>query len=412
MILADFLRECGFSAELEPFFAPYWGEGSFPDAMPEHLTMAFFRRWMPLLELNPAIPESRMESLSSAVRSNSALRIYANLLDGWLLRGVPGPDHRLLPYPVELLGEEGAGLFSLMAALAALPRIAETHARLGLDESYVRGIAKWIAGTTSIYGSAHHGIPGTDFRQHHWLVHSIDARLFRIGRFEFLIHTAPDWIPALYRNRFSGRIEAFCRDGWRLDNDGFRCDKGGTPATLEQEGSMLTGIPVDPATGRAVPGARRTIDLELHEPLLTPHEWVPSVHIPGGGGMTPELAGESLRSAARFFRRQFHKEIRVFVCESCILNPAWLELLPESNLAKFMRELFLFPAPPEERSGLFFVFGRDDGEFSSYPADNSLRRAFHRLHDSGGTFRAGGMFIPVGGLDRWGEQIYRSRFGE
>lgn len=410
MILADFLHGCGFSAEFEEFFAPFWLETS--DEMPQHLTVEFFRRWMPLLELKREIPEVRMEALSAAVRSNAALRIYANLLDGWLLRAVPGPDHGKLPYPVGPLGEEGAGLFSLMAAMAALPRIAETHAGLGLDESYLRGIAKWIAGTTSIYGSAHNGLPGTDFRQHHWLKHSIDGRLFRIGRFEFLIHSAPDWVPAIYRNRVSGRIEAFCRDGWNLDDRGFRCGGGGTVATLDRTGSMLTGIPVDPATGRAVPGVRRMIDLAIFEPLLTPHEWVPSVHIPGGGGMMPELAGESLRAAVRFFRKQFRKEIRLFVCESWILNPAWMELLPESNLAKFMRELFLFPAPPEERSGLFFVFGRDDGDFAAYPADNSLRRAFHRLYESEGVFRAGGMFIPADGLDRWGKQIYRSGHGE
>lgn len=412
MILADFLQGCGFSPELEAFFAPNWEEGVVSDRMPEHLTVEFFRRWMPLLELKPEIPESRMATLSSAVRSNAALRVYANLLDNWLFRGVPGPDHQKLPYPVERLGEEGAGLFSLMAAVAALPRIAETHARLGLDDSFVRGTAKWIAGTASIYGAAHNGVPGTDFRQHHWLKLSIDGRLFRVGRFEFLIHTAPDWVPAVYRNRVTGRIEAFCRDNWRIDENGFRCDGGGTETTLEQEGTMLTGVPVDPATGRAIPGTRRTIDLELYDPLLTPHEWVPSVHIPGGGGMTPELAGESLRAAARFFRKQFRKEIRLFVCESWILNPAWMELLPESNLAKFMRELFLFPAPPEKRSGLFFVFGRDDGNFAEYPADNSLRRAFHRLYETEGIFRAGGMLIPVDGLGRWGGQPYRSGHGE
>lgn len=408
MILADFVRECGFPAEVEELFAPYWKPEKISDVMPEHLTMEFFHHWMPLLELKNEIPESRMESLSAAVRSNTALRIYANLLAGWLLERTPCPDARKLPYPVALLGEEGAGLFSLMSAMASLPRIAETYARLGLDGSYVRGTAKWISGTTSIYAAAHHGIPGTDFRQHRWLKLSIDGCLFRIGRFEFLIHTTPDWVPALYRDRFSGRIEAFCRDGWRIDENGFRCNEGGMAVTLDQAGLAVTGTPVDPETGRALPGVRKTINLRFFEPFLSPHEWVPSVHIPGGGGMTPEVAGESLREAARFFRKQFHKEIQLFVCESWILNPAWLELLPDSNLSKFMREVFLFPGPPEDASGLFFVFGRDDGDFSTYPADNSLRRAFHRLHESGGTFRSGGMLVPVDGLERWGESLYRS----
>ena len=79
--------------------------------MPEHLTMEFFHHWMPLLELKNEIPESRMESLSAAVRSNTALRIYANLLAGWLLERTPCPDARELPYPVALLGERGLVCF-------------------------------------------------------------------------------------------------------------------------------------------------------------------------------------------------------------------------------------------------------------------------------------------------------------
>lgn len=124
---------------------------------------------------------------------------------------------------------------------------------------------------------------------------------------------------------------------------------------------MLTGTPIDPASGRALPGVRRTIDLEVYEPVLTPHEWVPSVHIPGGGGMTAELAGASLREAAAFFRKYFKKEIRAFICDSWILNPAWMELLPESNLAAFMRELYLFPRTPYPQAGLFSFSGEATG---------------------------------------------------
>lgn len=112
--------------------------------------------------------------------------------------------------------------------------------------------------------------------------------------------------------------------------------------------------------------------------------------------MTAELAGASLREAAAFFRKYFKKEIRAFVCDSWILNPAWMELLPESNLAAFMRELYLFPRTPYPQAGLFFVFGRSDGDFASYPADTSLRRAFHRLYNAGEPFRTGGMVRPDG----------------
>ena len=68
---------------------------------------------------------------------------------------------------------------------------------------------------------------------------------------------------------------------------------------------------------------------------------------------------------------------------------------------------FLFPGPPEDASGLFFVFGRDDGEFSSYPADNSLRRAFRHLIDTDHPLREGGMFLLTADLPRFGTVPYR-----
>ena len=115
----------------------------------------------------------------------------------------------------------------------------------------------------------------------------------------------PDWVPAVYRSRADGGVLALCRDDWRIDGGGFRVEEGGERTFLEWDGSLLTGTPIDPASGRALPGVRRTIDLEVYEPVLTPHEWVPSVHIPGGGGMTAELAGASLREAAAFFISEF-----------------------------------------------------------------------------------------------------------
>ena len=55
---------------------------------------------------------------------------------------------------------------------------------------------------------------------------------------------------------------ALCRDDWRIDGGGFRVEEGGERTFLEWDGSMLTGTPIDPASGRALPGVRRTIDLE------------------------------------------------------------------------------------------------------------------------------------------------------
>ena len=124
--------------------------------------------------------------------------------------------------------------------------------------------------------------------------------------------------------------------------------------------------------------------------------------------MKLELAGESLREAVSFFRTCFHREITGFCCESWILNPDWMTELPDSNLTRLMREVYLFPIQETERAGLFFVYGRDDGDLSSYPADNSLRRAFRHLVDTGHPLREGGMFLLTADLPRFGTGTYRS----
>jgi len=143
--------------------------------------------------------------------------------------------------------------------------------------------------------------------------------------------------------------------------------------------------------------------------LLCDHEYVPSVHIPGGGRMTLNLARQSLQAAAEFFERFMNYEIKLFVCGSWILNPAFERELPDSNLALWMRQVYLFPGYPEQKSGLFFVFGTDEGEFGNqYPADNSLRQAFHRIWDQEHIFRSGGMFVLTRHLEKIGTQFYRN----
>ena len=140
MNLTEFLKDGGFSPEVGELLAPWWREDPALETMPEFLDGGFFREYEPLLGLRES-PASRVDALVAEVKKHPALRIYANLLDRWLLGGEPGPDGARLPLPVGRLGEEGAGLFSLLLALAALPRIRKSQAELGLPESCWRGVA-------------------------------------------------------------------------------------------------------------------------------------------------------------------------------------------------------------------------------------------------------------------------------
>lgn len=406
MDLSAFPEECQGLENISAFAAT---PGA--DTLPDCFTDSFFEQYAPRLGV-PLPFAGEIHELNKLVARERTLRIYANCIaDAAFRRGCW--ELGSWPRPRKLLTERQCGLYQLLIAMSALPRIRESYRKIGVPERVADGPAQWIGGTIGIYAAAHNGNPGHDLRQITWLKNYMDNRLFRIGRFEYLIHSAPDWLPAIYRSCKTGRTVALCRDGWLLTEEGFRPPRealprhGWTTARLIEQNGSVSGIPVDPAAGRAEPGRLETLPLDEYETALSPEEWVPSVHIPGGGGMKLELAKDSLKWAVDFFRTCFHREIRAFCCESWILNPDWMTELPDSNLARLMRELFLFPLPETERAGLFFVYGRDDGELSRYPADNSLRRAFRRLIDAGRPLRAGAMFLLTADLPRFGTGTYR-----
>lgn len=405
----EFARRMGFSPATAEAFSRFWSDAPEMETLPVSFQPGFFDRYAGKLGVPmPFAPE--IPALNARVAAEPLLRIYANLI----LRAVSEDPHAGLgtwPAPAHLLTPRQCGLFQLLTAMAMLPRIEQAYRELGLPPEYADGPARWIGGTIAIYAAAHAGNPGHDLRQIHWLKYYQEKRLFRVGRFEFMIQTAPDWLPAIYRSRTTGRTIAFCREGWQLTREGFRPRPGAAgecTARLDDLANRVTGIPIHPATGRAETGRYETIDTAEYFPVLSAHDWVPGIHIPGGGGMTPELTKASLEQAVEFFRTRFCKEIRAFCCESWILNPDWLTELPGSHLARFMEELYLTPVPESDRAGLFFVYGRDDGDPADYPADNSLRRAFRRLIDAGRPLRAGGMFLLTADLERFGSGTYRA----
>ncbi len=403
MNFSEFVRTMGWSDEEARLIKPFYLEDPALENVPAFAADEFIRRYWPLTgyheDILPLAAEFRKHLTPE-------ICVYLNLRYRWLYIDQKEPE-LLKIRPLKKFH----GLASLLLALAALPLIEAKHKALGLPQKMLAGTGDWIGNTIDNFRQAHHGEFGHDLRQTHWLIHSVNGKLFRIGRFEYLLHNAPEWLPAIYENKQTGKVIALCRDGWELNAQGLRSagkDRVAKVARLRWSEQTVTGIWVNPR-GFAESTREITLDLEEYRPLLCDHEYVPSVHIPGGGKMTLELARQSLRAAAEFFEQYFEYEIKAFVCGSWILNPAFERELPESNLAQLMRQFYLFPGWPEAKSGLFFVFGTDEGEFGrDYPADNSLRQAFHRIWEAEHIFRSGGMFVLTRDLEKFGTQFYRN----
>ena len=177
-----------------------------------------------------------------------------------------------------------AGIFQLLVAMSCLPLVRQKHAELNIPEKYMIGTAQWIGGTIGIYAAAHDGCPGHTITQTHWLRLSVDGRLFRIGRLEFLPRFWSDGFPAVYRRKNSRSLAVLCLDGWAFDEQGFRVDPEKTaPAhvtSLKFANGTVKGIPVSPY-GKPLFERELTLDLNDWEPLWAPWEPQYTVHIPG-----------------------------------------------------------------------------------------------------------------------------------
>ncbi len=410
MRLDLFCEIMGFDGDAGHILEPLWKPAltAYPGAA-EFFSESFIRRYFPLIKADEKLLEPLLETAAIA-RAVPAATLYGWCLYYTLFLAAERGEITRMPLPQKVFGDQ-AGLFQLLVAMAALPLIEKKFSELGLPEHYARDIAPWLGGTVQLYEAGHDGLPGHNLSQSFWIRHYVDGRLFRIGRFEYLIHPQPEWSPAVYVRRDGAPgVRALCRDGWYIDAEGYRCQSGeGGECRLVIRDGQVCGTPISPL-GHALHGETLELDLREWEPAVSPWEWVPSIHIPAGGGMSPELALESMRQAKRFFRQYFDRDIAMFVCGSWIFNPDWELELPDSNLARVMRMLFLAPCyPGAGRDGLFFIFGRDkDADWSHYPADNSVRRAFHRLREKGRRLKSGGMFVLTRDLEQLNDGFYRA----
>ncbi|MBO5308383.1 MAG: hypothetical protein J6C40_10295 [Lentisphaeria bacterium] len=376
----------------------YWDSNAVQEELPRFLTFAFWVEYREKLNLTPD-ELIRMDALVKKVcdcaTENPVFCAFFNRVHRLLFVEKLDFPSEQLPELETLLGD-ASGIPALLLSLSALPLVAKKYASMGIPEKYHEGPLGWIAGTIRHYQAGKRGRLGQFLSQTYWLRYSVRGELFRIGRFEFQVCPGYSWHLPFFRNE-AGEYLLFADPAWYIDAQGYKVNEPGEgiwqPIFSDLDGS-LRGYPIDTAAG-TVQKKLVDVDSTLWKPVLAPHSFCVHLHIPGGGGMTPEIADASFREAVQFFRTYFHREIAAFLCTSWILNPAWQRLLPGSNLDKMQKKLLLYPAGADPYSGLFFVFGRSDDDFASYPADTTLRRVFHQVWAEGDTLRPGSMILPA-----------------
>ncbi|NLK08453.1 MAG: DUF5596 domain-containing protein [Firmicutes bacterium] len=314
------------------------------------------------------------------------------------------------------LGELGSA-FYLLVAMAMVPKVQEVHKKMGVDPQITRDTCQQIACFAGNYYHMTGGRLGIAFSQIFWLRHYVAGRLFRLGRFEYMLRSFNSNIK-VYRHRESGHVLALAPDGVRYNRDGFvdgtagvEDTKYGWTSSLSEDDEAVFGFPFSPL-GYTVKN-KVLLSKQSWECVLKQGDTTLDMHIPAGGSMSLAQCKDSMQKAAPFFEQYFPDEpFKSISCPSSwVFNPQIQQLkLSSENLARFQQELYLFPAPSSGQDGLWFIFLQDDFELDSAPRKTSLQRAVADFIEEGNMWRGGGMFFLTQDLPRFDKKPYQSRW--
>lgn len=419
MKIEQAIKELDLDAKHAPALSRGWDDSMArtPAGTPEFLDPGHFLPWREYCGLPPDT-DQELIAAADTIRGNRALLAVA-----WhfyyqhqvLCDDSPIKSFDEWPFFRKQMGEL-AGVFYLLPALAVAPKAVRKYSETNVPPEIVRDTLQEVNCFCSNFRKAHNGRPGIIPNQLAWLRHYVKGRLFRLGRMEYKLAPFSDmpFLGMVLRHKTSGRKMALARAGEKFDGTGliWREESGRDfwLADFEEKNGVIAGNPVSPY-GRALK-TRAVFPESEWEKTFSPQDLFIDMHIPAGGNMSPDACKDSMARAFEFFGRFFpsnHKDI--VACCSWIFNTDLEEKLPDSNLARFMRELCLFPCPSRGAPGFFFVFCRELGEFASLsevPRSTRLEKAMVEILESGRLLRNSGMLMFREDLPRFGSQYYRA----
>jgi hypothetical protein len=412
MNLSKLLSELKLEEKYYTIFEPGWeqSEQSMPDGLPPFLTPARYHAYFKHSGLEPALLPV-IDEIAQKIAQNPALKQLA-----WHCRQTQfvydNPKFSGWPWLEHLLGENST-VFYLLVMLETIPLTIEKYRQLGIPEHYATAVCSRARGYYDTYRAGYNR-HGMNPNQLYWLRHYLDGKIFRIGRFEYWLQKK-DFQFAVFEHKQSGEILTLADDpetgfdssgNFPLgkEKEGF---KPSISASLEMTGNSVTGTPVDPATGTALQ-ERITLDLSEWQLVMDKNTPLLDIHIPEGGKMTLDACRESFKQAIDFYAHYFPQEkIVAFACFSWVFYPLYEKLMPESNQAKLLRELYLLPQISDGQDGVYFIFGKTGGDYSTYPRDTTIRRVMLDELNAGRNLRSGAMFFMTKHLNKFGQQPYR-----
>lgn len=303
--------------------------------------------------------------------------------------------------------------FLFLKAMCALfvPLIRTRHAALGLPAEITaetcRGIGAGVFAALREY-------PDELVHKLGWAGLYCREIMFKAGIFVYRLAPISEKLPVwAFRERASGKVAAVAADGIAVAANGLIAANGrpaAFAARLRETPTEISGNLVDPR-GR-ISSARITLPLDVWENVLKPGIMTAEIHIPPGRSMLSADCGFSLKWAAQIIQKYLDRHgARCLTCMSWILSPDWPELLPDSNMAKFMREVYLFPIQAPPAMGVNFVFRKrpEDLDLKNAPRQSRLQRIMLERLEKHEPLYGGGMFMLFEDVDKFGTQYYQGK---
>ena len=382
------------------------------NAVQKPLTAEYLDMVLPWIQL-PVEDETALRRFAERVKTDpvAALLFFhagRTLFEGKELKAICAwPDF------TEYFGAEHQ-LFYLLLSCAVFAPALRSYRRAGLPEYPIRSIGRKILGS-SWSNSQAFGVPGYDKGALYWLRHYVDLKVIPVGRFEFRHGRAETYGIEVYRRR-SDRVllalfgPAPC--GFR--RDGSACPLGDPEAVssgaLIKTETFVIGHALAPSTGSSMGVVK--LALNEWEPIITASTPILEWHIPGGGGMTPEITRSSLADGLALFDRYFPSlpSPAAIMCSSWAFWHRYEELRPQANPALVMRECYEFDRPLRNYSGFYFIFGaKTPSDLPGAPRrDTSIRRTMLDILAERGYLSNGGLFILREDIAKWGKATYRN----
>lgn len=363
------------------------------------------------------LPEDVVEqavATAATARASEALRAFAWHGHYCVYRAPVAPRAAIAAWPslAEVFGTKD-NLFYLLVLLSGMPELQRRYAEHGVPALVARDTLSDIERWMRVH-RAKHGAWGLAPDRLNWLRNHMRGELYQVGRLQFQFGGFAPGFQA-FRHRPTGSVIALAEAGLRFRADGQMDGAGGV---VDPDGAWLSSLDVDETQVRGYPispdGVAQheavTLRRAIWDLVLSPGDPVLHLHITAGSPMDFTACGESLQQALAFFPQHFpDRPFVAFACSSWLLDAQLEWMLPEqSNLVRFLREVYLLPSRSGPASTLERVFGTTTIDPRIAPRDTTLRRAIADHLLAGGHLRGARCFLFPGDLD-WGSQVYRSR---